>query len=273
MENEMSENGAAKVLVERQANVGLIRLNRPEVHNVVDGDVAQAVEAALDEFDADDGVFVVVLTAAGDRAFCAGMDLKAFAREGPRGPYFTEKGGFCGVTRRDLQKPLLVAANGLAVGGGMEIALAADCVVAAEHATFGLAEVKVGLIAGGGGVIRLAKHVGPDRREARLRGRPRERCHPEGRRARRGAPARRSHRRRFAGGCTDVAQGAARDARAHGGRGMGSEHGGGKGRAPKRGLQGRSARVHRETAARLVGPLRRECRTCLTCSCILYTNK
>jgi enoyl-CoA hydratase/carnithine racemase len=148
-----------KVVVERRDHVGVIRIARPEVRNVVDGEVAEAIEAALDEFDAADEVFAVVLTGTGEKAFCAGMDLKAFAQQGPRGPYFTERGGFGGVTRRDLQKPLVVAANGLAVGGGMEMALAADCVVADERAAFGLAEVKVGLIAGGGGAIRLAKHV------------------------------------------------------------------------------------------------------------------
>jgi enoyl-CoA hydratase/carnithine racemase len=158
-EIRMQETGEPKVVVERRDHVGVIRINRPEVRNVVDGEVAEGVESALDAFDADDEVFVVVLTGTGEKAFCAGMDLRAFAKQGPRGPYFTEKGGFCGVTRRALAKPLVLAANGLAVGGGMEMALAADCIVAEEHAVFGLAEVKVGLIAGGGGAIRLAKHV------------------------------------------------------------------------------------------------------------------
>jgi enoyl-CoA hydratase/carnithine racemase len=159
MENAMDESAQAKVVVERRDHVGVIRINRPDVRNVVDGDVAGGVEAALDEFDADDGIYAVVLTGTGDKAFSAGMDLRAFAEQGPRGPYFTKKGGFCGVTRRALVKPLVVAANGLAYGGGMEMVLAADCVVAEEHARFALAEVKVGLMAGGGGAIRLAKHV------------------------------------------------------------------------------------------------------------------
>jgi enoyl-CoA hydratase/carnithine racemase len=158
-ETRMPETSEAKVVVERRDHVGVIRINRPEVRNVVDGEVAEGIESALDAFDADDDVFVVVLTGTGEKAFCAGMDLRAFAKQGPRGPYFTEKGGFGGVARRERQKPLVVAANGMAVGGGMEMALAADCVVADENARFGLAEVKVGLIAGGGGAIRLAKHV------------------------------------------------------------------------------------------------------------------
>jgi enoyl-CoA hydratase/carnithine racemase len=155
---EKPEDGA-KVLVDRRGHVGIITINRPEVRNVVDGDVAVGVEGALDDFDADNGIFAVVLTGTGDKAFCAGMDLRAFAKQGPRGPYFTARGGFCGVTQRELAKPLIVAANGSALGGGMEIVLAADCVVADERAKFGLPEPKIGLMAGGGGVIRLGKHV------------------------------------------------------------------------------------------------------------------
>jgi enoyl-CoA hydratase/carnithine racemase len=150
---------AAKVLVERRGHIGVVTLNRPEVRNVVDGEVAALVEGALDEFDADDDVFVVVLTGAGDKAFCAGLDLRAFAKQGPRGPYFTDRGGFCGVTQREFTKPLVVAANGAALGGGMEIVLAADCVVADEKAQFGLPEPKIGLMAGAGGAIRLGRHV------------------------------------------------------------------------------------------------------------------
>jgi enoyl-CoA hydratase/carnithine racemase len=150
---------AAKVLVERRGHIGVITLNRPEVRNVVDGEVAALVEGALDKFDAEDDIFVVVLTGAGEKAFCAGLDLRAFAKQGPRGPYFTERGGFCGITQREFAKPLVVAANGSALGGGMEIVLAADCVIADERAQFGLPEPKIGLMAGAGGAIRLGRHV------------------------------------------------------------------------------------------------------------------
>ncbi len=96
---------------------------------------------------------VVVLTGAGERAFCAGVDLKALG-QGTEG-FVTEKGGFAGITQRDFPKPLIAAVNGTALGGGFEIALACDLIVAAEHATFGFPEVKLGLLADGGGLIRL----------------------------------------------------------------------------------------------------------------------
>jgi crotonobetainyl-CoA hydratase len=158
----MSDNGSAgdKVLVDRAGAVGVITINRPDVRNVIDGDVAAAIEAALDSFDVPgSGISAVVLTGAGDRAFSGGMDLKAFAKYGPRGAYFTEKGGFAGIARRQFQKPFVCAVNGAAVGGGMEIALAADCVVASENAIFGLPETKIGLVAAGGGAIRLGRRV------------------------------------------------------------------------------------------------------------------
>lgn len=149
-----------KVLVERRGPLAIVTINRPEVRNVVDADVAEAIEAAFDGFDEpNSGVLAVVLTGAGDKAFCAGMDLKAFAKYGPRGGYFTEKGGFAGLTKREIRQPLVAAVNGAALGGGMEIALAADCIVAADTATFGLPETKRGLIAAGGGAIRIGKRM------------------------------------------------------------------------------------------------------------------
>jgi enoyl-CoA hydratase/carnithine racemase len=87
------------------------------------------------------------------------MDLKAFAQHGPNGGYFTEKGGFAGLAKRDIKQPLVAAVNGTALGGGMEIALTADCIVAADTASFGLPETKRGLIAAGGGAIRIGKRV------------------------------------------------------------------------------------------------------------------
>jgi crotonobetainyl-CoA hydratase len=149
-----------KVLVERRGPVAIITINRPEVRNVIDAEVAEAIEAAFDVFDEhNSGVLAVILTGTGDKAFSAGMDLKAFAKHGPRGGYFTEKGGFAGLTKRQIKQPLVAAVNGPALGGGMEIALAADCIVAADTATFGLPETKRGLIAAGGGAIRIGKRV------------------------------------------------------------------------------------------------------------------
>jgi enoyl-CoA hydratase/carnithine racemase len=155
----MSETEAPKVLVEREDWVGIITINRPDARNVIDPEVAAGIEAALDELDADPKVRAVVLTGAGEKAFCAGMDLRAFAKVGPKGGFFTEKGGFAGITSRKLVKPLVVAVNGAAFGGGLEILLAADCAIAASSAKFALPEVKVGMHAGAGGVIRLAKRI------------------------------------------------------------------------------------------------------------------
>jgi enoyl-CoA hydratase len=114
-----------------------------------------ALGAALDECDADDDVWVVVLTAAGDKAFSAGMDLKAFAA----GEFPITEQGFGGITKRDFSKPLIAAANGSALAGGFEMMISCDMVVAAEHAKFGIPEASRGLVAGAGGLIRLPKLV------------------------------------------------------------------------------------------------------------------
>ena len=150
---------APKVLTERVGHVAVITINRPEVYNCVDDDVAAGIEAALDEFEGDDNVWVIVITGAGDKAFCSGMDLRAFAKLGREARIFTERGGFAGVTHRKLTKPTIAAVNGVALGGGLEIALACDLVVAAENARFGIPEVKVGLVAAAGGITRLAKRI------------------------------------------------------------------------------------------------------------------
>lgn len=143
----------------RQGNVAVLRFERPEARNAIDAATAGAVERALDELEQDDSVHVVVLTGAGDQAFSAGADLKAFSSFG-EGGIATERGGFAGIVRRDFPKPLLAAVNGYALAGGCEIVLACDLVVAADHARFGLPEVKRALFAGGGGTIRLPGRVG-----------------------------------------------------------------------------------------------------------------
>jgi enoyl-CoA hydratase/carnithine racemase len=138
---------------QREGAVEIITINRPEVRNAIDPATTAAFDQTFEELEHDDAVRVVVLTGAGDKAFCAGVDLKALDK-GPEG-FLTEKGGFAGITQRDFPKPLIAAVNGYALGGGFEIVLACDLVVAAEHATFGFPEVKLGLIADGGGLIRL----------------------------------------------------------------------------------------------------------------------
>jgi enoyl-CoA hydratase len=146
---------ADEVLRERRGHVEILTINRPEARNAINLAVANALSAALDDAAADDDCWVVILTGAEDKAFSAGMDLKAFAQgEAP----ITEH-GFAGVTKREFPKPLIAAVNGSALAGGFEIMLSCDLVVAAEHARFGIPEAARGLIAGGGGLIRLAKRI------------------------------------------------------------------------------------------------------------------
>ena len=146
---------ADEVLRERRGHVELLTINRPEARNAINLATALALSAALDDCETDDDVWVVVLTGAGDKAFSAGMDLKAFAAgEFP----ITEK-GFGGLTKRNFPKPLIAAANGSALAGGFEMMISCDMVVAAEHAVFGIPEASRGLVAGAGGLIRLPKRV------------------------------------------------------------------------------------------------------------------
>ncbi len=148
----------AEVLRATRDAVLVVTINRPEARNAVDGAVAEGLAAALDHAESDPSVAAVVLTGAGDVAFSAGMDLKMFADGGVRQTYRGD-GGFAGFTQRGFAKPIVAAVNGAARGGGFELVLACDLVVAAEHATFGLPEVKRGLIAGAGGAIRLPRRV------------------------------------------------------------------------------------------------------------------
>ena len=145
------------VLEERRGHIMLLTINRPEARNSINAAVAIALDEALDRAEADPEVRAVVLTGAGDKAFCAGQDLK----EAGTGVFETIRGehGFAGITQRKFTKPFIVAVNGFALGGGTEISLAADLIVAADTANFGLAEVKRGLIAGGGGPIRLRRSI------------------------------------------------------------------------------------------------------------------
>ncbi|WP_067650757.1 crotonase/enoyl-CoA hydratase family protein [Nocardia harenae] len=149
----------AAALVERKGNVLLVTINRPEARNAVNAAVSAAVGGALAEAEADPEIRVVVLTGAGDKSFCAGADLKAIARGEPLFAPGNEHWGFAGFVRHVISKPTIVAVNGTALGGGTELALAADLIVAAESATFGVPEVKRGLLAGAGGVFRLPAQI------------------------------------------------------------------------------------------------------------------
>jgi enoyl-CoA hydratase len=148
---------------EVEGRVALITLNRPEARNAVNGEVARAMEVAIDKMEDDPDVWVGVLTAntAGqDRPiFSAGADLKAI-NAGEGATLVTERGGFAGFAYRDRRKPVIVAVDGLATAGGCEIVLAADLVVATTRSAFGLAEVKRNLVAGAGGLFRLPRALG-----------------------------------------------------------------------------------------------------------------
>jgi enoyl-CoA hydratase/carnithine racemase len=146
---------ADEILSERRGHVEILTINRPEARNAINRATAIALGEALDRCEADDDVWVVVLTAAGDKAFSAGMDLKAFAA----GEFPITDKGFGGITKRDLTKPLIAAANGSALAGGFEMMISCDMVVAADHAKFGIPEASRGLVAGAGGLIRLPKRI------------------------------------------------------------------------------------------------------------------
>ena len=142
---------------DRRGNVEVLTINRPEARNAINGDVTAAMAEALDAAERDDDCWVVVLTGSGDKAFSAGMDLKAFASG--QGAGIIDANGFASITRRSFPKPIIAAVNGTALAGGCEIMLSCDLVVAAEHAVFGIPEVKRGLIAGAGGLLRLPKRI------------------------------------------------------------------------------------------------------------------
>ena len=143
------------VRTERRDHVLLAILDRPEARNAVNGEMSTLLGRALHEADTDPEVRAVVITGAGEQSFCAGADLKAIARGEDIFPAENREWGFAGMMQQYVSVPVIAAVNGTALGGGCEIALACDLVVAAEHAVFGLPEVKRGLIAAAGGAFRL----------------------------------------------------------------------------------------------------------------------
>jgi len=146
------------ISVMQEARLTLIAINRPDVLNALHPPAHYEFAAAFDAFQRDTSQWVAIITGEGDRAFCAGNDLKFRVAEGrQRMP----ESGFAGLTARfDLDKPVLAAVNGLAVGGGFELALACDVIVADERAQFALPEVRVGLAALAGGLHRLPREIG-----------------------------------------------------------------------------------------------------------------
>ncbi len=144
------------ILTHAAGGLFTITLNRPEKLNAITPAMHMALEAAFDRFAADEASQVCIVTGAGSRAFCAGSDLSLFDAKAPY-----PKTGYAGLIERyDLAKPVIAAVNGLALGGGFEIALACDLIVASETAQFGLPEPKVGLFAIGGGIHRLVRQAG-----------------------------------------------------------------------------------------------------------------
>jgi enoyl-CoA hydratase/carnithine racemase len=145
---------AEPVLVkERRGAVSVLRLNRPEARNSLNPELLTAIGLGMVEAETDPEVRAVVLTGTGDKAFCAGMDLRAFAEGGSVGGSPEGMQGFVRFTQGDIGVPIVGAANATAVAGGFELLLGCDVVVASEAASFGLPEVKRGLFAAGGGVF------------------------------------------------------------------------------------------------------------------------
>jgi crotonobetainyl-CoA hydratase len=151
------------ITVEKKDHLTIVTINRPEAMNAISPLVSAELSGAFNDFSDDPDAWVSIVTGAGDRAFSAGNDLKWQAQHG--GEVVSKetakvKGGFGGITfRHDCFKPIIAAVNGFALGGGFEIALACDIIIAADHARFGFPEPRVGMIAGAMGVHRLPRHI------------------------------------------------------------------------------------------------------------------
>src|SRR5260221_13673959 len=142
----------------RKGPITIITLSRPEVYNALHIDAHFELNKLFDDFSADPAQWVAIVTGAGDKAFCAGNDLKWQAAGGKPGP---DKGGFAGLASAlDCDKPIIAAVNGVAMGGGFEIALACDLIIASDNATFALPEPRGGLAALAGGGHRLPRQTG-----------------------------------------------------------------------------------------------------------------
>ena len=151
----MSEN----IKVERDGMVGLITINRPEKLNAMTPEMADALVAAVNGFNRDDGIRCVILTGAGEKAFCAGSDIRMLDSYDTAWN-FRNRPDYCDAIR-GLLKPSIAAVNGYAFGGGLEMAMACDIRIAADTASFAAPEVKLGWIGGGGMAVNLAHAVGP----------------------------------------------------------------------------------------------------------------
>ncbi len=161
MELDDFEMSYKNLLVEKKESIGWITFNRPQVLNALDAESRRELIDALDELEKDPEVRVVVLTGAGDRAFCAGADVRMFVDITPtQAKEYVQLAKAATRKIETLKKPVIAAVNGFAMGGGCEIALACDIVVAARNAKFGQTEINVGLIPGAGGTQRLPRIIG-----------------------------------------------------------------------------------------------------------------
>ncbi len=151
---DQASAGTGKVLTERRGHILVVTINRPEAKNACDTEVAFGINAAMDQLDATDDLFVGIITGAGG-TFSAGADLKEAGKGQKEHP---ARGGF-GVFRRPPRKPLIAAVEGFAVGGGLELCLSCDLVIAARNARMGLPEVRHNVVAIGGGLFRLPRRI------------------------------------------------------------------------------------------------------------------
>lgn len=155
----MSTQGYTRIEVATSDHVTRVTLNRPDVLNAIDQTMHDELQRAFDAFAADDEQYLCVVAGAGERAFCAGSDLKSMAERGR--PHDYPASGYAGLIERfDLDKPLVAAVDGVAVGGGFEVALACDVIIATRRSRFGLPEPLVGAVALGGGMHRLVRQIG-----------------------------------------------------------------------------------------------------------------
>lgn len=146
------------ILTDRDERVGIVTLNRPKQLNALNFHLVRELADALEEFDRDETIRCIVITGAGDRAFAAGADIKEMS---DKSPIDMMLGGFESWIRiRDIKKPLIAAVGGYALGGGCELAMNCDMIVASENAQFGQPEIKLGIIPGAGGTQRLARTFG-----------------------------------------------------------------------------------------------------------------
>lgn len=149
------------IKVKKEEHLFTLTINRPEVMNAISPAASHEMAAALDQFEADDNLWVGIITGAGADAFCAGGDISVMAEAKTNEDYQMPASGYGGMTNRvSCDKPIIAAVNGICFGGGFEVALACDILVAAENAVFGLPEPKIGTAAVATGMHRLAREIG-----------------------------------------------------------------------------------------------------------------